>query len=50
VRHLRGVQMLILATGREPTPPGDRSGELIRQVSADANTEQAGQITDPGPV
>ena len=41
LRQLRGVRMLILATGREPTPPGDRSGELIRMLQADANTERA---------
>jgi len=41
VRQLRGVRMLILATCREPTPPGDRSGELIRMLPADANTERA---------
>jgi hypothetical protein len=41
VRQLRGVRMLILATCREPTPPGDRSGELIRVLPADANTERA---------
>jgi len=38
---LRGVRMLILATCREPTPSGDRSGELIRMLQADANTERA---------
>jgi len=40
-RQLRGVRMLILATCREPAPPGDRSGELIRMLPADANTERA---------
>jgi hypothetical protein len=33
--------VLILATCREPAPPGDRSGELIRVLPADANTERA---------
>jgi hypothetical protein len=41
VRRLRGVRMLILATCRESAPPGDRSGELIRMLPADANTERA---------
>ncbi len=41
MRQLRGVQMLILATCREPAPSGDRSGELIRMLPADANTERA---------
>jgi len=41
VRQLRGVRMLILATCREPAPPGDRCGELIRMLPADANTERA---------
>ena len=41
LRQLRGVRMLILATCREPTPSGDRSGELIRMLQADANTERA---------
>jgi hypothetical protein len=41
VRQLRGVRMLILATCREPAPPGDQSGELIRMLPADANTERA---------
>ena len=41
VRQLRGVRMLILATCREPAPPGDRGGELIRMLPADANTERA---------
>jgi DNA-binding CsgD family transcriptional regulator len=40
VRQVRGVRMLILATCREPVPPGDRSGELIRELSADAHTER----------
>jgi DNA-binding CsgD family transcriptional regulator len=41
VRQLRGVRMLILATCREPAPSGDGSGELIRMLAADANTERA---------
>jgi hypothetical protein len=41
VRQLRGVRMLILATCREPAPPSDRSGELIRMLPADAKTERA---------
>ncbi len=41
VRQLRGVRMLILATCREPAPSGDQSGELIRMLPADANTERA---------
>ena len=40
VRQLRGVRMLILATCREARP-GDRGGELIRMLPADANTERA---------
>ena len=41
VRQLRGVRMLIVATSRDPAPPGDRGGELIRMLAADANTERA---------
>jgi predicted ATPase len=41
LRQLRGVRMLILATCREPAPSGDRSGELIRMLQADASTERA---------
>jgi DNA-binding CsgD family transcriptional regulator/tetratricopeptide (TPR) repeat protein len=41
VRQLRGVRMLILATCRDPAPPGDRGGELVRMLAADANTERA---------
>ena len=41
VRQLRGVRMLILATCRRAAPPGDRGGELIRMLPADANTERA---------
>ena len=41
VRQLRGVRMLILATCRDPAPPGDRSSELIQGLLADANTERA---------
>ena len=40
VRQLRGVRMLILATCRGPVPSGDRSAELIRELSADANSER----------
>ena len=38
VRQLRGVRMLILATCREPG--GDRAGDALRLLSADANTER----------
>ena len=40
VRQLRGLRMLIVAACREPAPPGDRAGEQIRALSADANTER----------
>ena len=40
VGQLHGVRMLILATCRDPAPPGDRSGELIWMLPSDANTER----------
>ena len=40
VRQLRGLRLLIVATCRESASPGDRSGEKIRALAADANTER----------
>lgn len=40
VRQLRGLRLLIVAACREPTPPGDRGGEKVRVLAADANTER----------
>ena len=40
VRQLRGLRLLIVATCREPAPPGDRGGGKIRVLAADANTER----------
>jgi DNA-binding CsgD family transcriptional regulator/tetratricopeptide (TPR) repeat protein len=40
VRQLRGLRMLVVATCREPTPPGDRSSETIGALLADTETER----------
>ncbi len=39
-RQLRGLRVLILATGREPGPPGDGRPGTIEALAADAETER----------